>query len=138
MNVSALGLGCIGRSYHRSTKMGPDAAIALVRKAVDLGVTFFDTAQVYGPFTNEQVVGSVLAPVQDQTPGQLALAWLLAQRLWIVPIPGTTKVHRLEENLGAVDIELTGDDLAELERAASEIQIVGDRYPAELERKTNH
>ena len=71
------------------------------------------------------------------TPAQLALAWLLAQRPWIVPIPGTTKLHRLQENLGAAEIELTGDDLAELDRAASEIQIVGDRYPAEVERKTN-
>jgi aryl-alcohol dehydrogenase-like predicted oxidoreductase len=317
LEVSALGLGCMGMSHHRSTKMEPDAAVALVRRAGDLGVTFFDTAQVYGPFTNEQVVGNALAPVRDQvviatkfgeadasgqdvlssrpelirqttegslarlgvetidllyqhrvdpvvpieevagtvkdligqgkvryfglseasartirrahaiqpvaavqseyslwwrrpeeevlpvceelgigfvpysplgrgfltgaidehttfdstdnrttlprftvearqanqalvvllraiaerkgaTTAQLALAWLLAQRSWIVPIPGTTKLHRLEENLGAVEVELTGDDLAELERAASEIQIVGDRYPAEVEQKTNH
>ena len=317
LEVSALGLGCMGMSYHRSTTMDRDAAIALVRKAVELGVTFFDTAQVYGPFTNEEVVGSALAPVRDRvviatkfgeadasgqhllssrpelirrttegslsrlgvetidllyqhrvdpevpieevagavkdligqgkvryfglseaggqtvrrahavqpvaavqseyslwwrrpedevlpvceelgigfvaysplgrgfltgaiderttfdstdnrnslprftvearkanqalvvllraiaerkgaTPAQVALAWLLAQRSWIIPIPGTTKLHRLEENLGAVDIELTGDDLAEIERGASEIHIVGDRYPAEVERKTNH
>ena len=57
LEVSALGLGCMGMSYHRSTTMDRDAAIALIRKAVDLGVTFFDTAQVYGPFTNEQLVG---------------------------------------------------------------------------------
>ena len=54
-----------------------------------------------------------------------------------MPIPGTTKLHRLEENLRAADIELTGDDLAELDRAASQIQIVGDRYPAEVEQMTN-
>ena len=66
LEVSALGLGCMGMSYHRSTTMDRDAAITLVRKAVDLGVTFFDTAQVYGPFTNEQLVGDALAPVRDQ------------------------------------------------------------------------
>jgi aryl-alcohol dehydrogenase-like predicted oxidoreductase len=66
LEVSALGLGCMGMSYHRSTTMDRDAAIALVRQAVDLGVTFFDTAQVYGPFTNEQLVGDAIAPVRDQ------------------------------------------------------------------------
>ena len=71
------------------------------------------------------------------TPAQLVLAWLLAQRPWIVPIPGTTKLHRLEENLRATAVELTSDDLAELDRAASEILIVGDRYPAEVEQMTN-
>ncbi len=316
LEVSTLGLGCMGMSYHRSTTMDRDAAVALVRKAVDLGVTFFDTAQVYGPFTNEQLLGDALAPVRDQvviatkfgevdakgqhvrssrpelvkqttegslarlgvetidllyqhrvdpdvpieevagavkdlidqgkvkhfglseagaqtvrrahavqavtavqseyslwwrrpeqevlpvceelgigfvaysplgrgfltgaidqrttfdnadnrntlprftveartanqrivdllrteaerkgaTPAQLVLAWLLAQRSWIVPIPGTTKPHRLQENLGAIAIELTSDDLAGLERAALEIPIVGDRYPGEVEQMTN-
>jgi aryl-alcohol dehydrogenase-like predicted oxidoreductase len=316
LEVSALGLGCMGMSYHRSTTMDRDAAIALVRRAVEMGVTFFDTAQTYGPFTNEQLLGEAIAPVRDQvvvatkfgevdasghpvlssrpelvkqttdaslarlgvetidllyqhrvdpdvpieevagavkdlieqgkvrhfglseasartvrrahavqpvtavqseyslwwrrpeqevlpvceelgigfvaysplgrgfltgaidehttfdradnrntlprftvearkanqamvdllraiaerkdaTPAQLVLAWLLAQRPWIVPIPGTTKLHRLEENLGAADIELTSHDLAELDHAASEIQIVGDRYPAEVEQKTD-
>ncbi len=316
LEVSALGLGCMGMSYHRSTTMDRDAAVALVRKAVDLGVTFFDTAQVYGPFTNEQLLGDAIAPVRDQvvvatkfgevdvsgqparssrpdlvkqttdgslarlgvetidllyqhrvdpdvpieevagtvkylieqgkvryfglseasaqtirrahavqpvaavqseyslwwrrpeqevlpvcdelgigfvpysplgrgfltgtidehtafdngdnrntlprftpearqanqslvelirkegkrkgaTPGQLVLAWLLAQRPWIVPIPGTTKLDRLRENLRATAIQLTSQYLAELERAASEFQIVGDRYPAEVEQMTN-
>jgi aryl-alcohol dehydrogenase-like predicted oxidoreductase len=71
------------------------------------------------------------------TPAQLVLAWLLAQRPWIVPIPGTTKLHRLEENLHAAAIEVSSDDLADLDRAASEIQIVGDRYPGEVEQMTN-
>ena len=71
------------------------------------------------------------------TPAQLALSWLLAQATWIVPIPGTTKVHRLEENLRAAAVELSSGDLAEIDRAASEVSIVGDRYPADLERKTN-
>ena len=316
LEVSALGLGCMGMSYHRSTTMDRDSAIALVRKAVDLGVTFFDTAQVYGPFTNEQLVGDAIAPVRDQvvvatkfgevdargrpllssrpelirqttnaslarlgvetidllyqhrvdpdvpieevagavkdlieqgkvkhfglseagaqtvrrahavqpvaavqseyslwwrrpeqevlpvceelgigfvaysplgrgfltgaidqhttfdnadnrntlprftvqarqanqatvdllrreaerrgaTPAQFVLAWLLAQRPWIVPIPGTTKLERLQENLRAAAIKLTSHDLAELDRAASQIQIVGDRYPAEVAQRTN-
>jgi aryl-alcohol dehydrogenase-like predicted oxidoreductase len=63
---------------------------------------------------------------------QIALAWLLAQKPWIVPIPGTTKLQRLEENLGAADIELTAGDLADIERAAAEIRIEGERYPAQL------
>ena len=70
------------------------------------------------------------------TPAQIALAWLLAQKPWIVPIPGTTKVARLEENLGAAEIELTPGDLGEIEKAASAIAIQGDRYPEELERRT--
>lgn len=316
LEVSAIGLGCMGMSYHRSTTMDREAAIALVRKAVDLGVTFFDTAQTYGPFTNEELMGEAIAPVRDKvviatkfgevdasgaplhssrpelvkqttegsltrlgvetidllyqhrvdpdvpieevagavkdlieqgkvryfglseasaqtvrrahavqpvaavqseyslwwrrpeaevlpvceelgigfvaysplgrgfltgaidehttfdngdnrntlprftvearkanqalvdllrtvgerkgtTPAQLVLAWLLAQRPWVVPIPGTTKMHRLEENLRAAAVELTSDNLAELDRASSEIEVVGDRYPAEVEQMTN-
>jgi aryl-alcohol dehydrogenase-like predicted oxidoreductase len=74
---------------------------------------------------------------KDATPAQIALAWLLAQRPWIVPIPGTTKLHRLEENIGAVSVELTADDLREIDGAASEIKVEGARYPEEMERRTN-
>ena len=73
-----------------------------------------------------------IAADKQATPAQIALAWLLAQKPWVVPIPGTTKLHRLEENLGAVNIELTGGDLAEIERAAAEIKVEGERYPAHL------
>jgi aryl-alcohol dehydrogenase-like predicted oxidoreductase len=66
------------------------------------------------------------------TPAQIAIAWLLAQKPWIVPIPGTTKLHRLEENLGAANVQLTADDLAEIQRAASAIKIEGERYPEQL------
>jgi aryl-alcohol dehydrogenase-like predicted oxidoreductase len=66
------------------------------------------------------------------TPAQIALAWLLAQKPWIVPIPGTTKLHRLDENLGSVDVELNAQDLAEIERAAAEIEVEGERYPEQL------
>jgi aryl-alcohol dehydrogenase-like predicted oxidoreductase len=70
------------------------------------------------------------------TPAQIALAWLLAQKPWIVPIPGTTKLHRLDENIGAVAIELTPDDLREIDSAASKITVHGARYPEKLEQMT--
>jgi len=70
------------------------------------------------------------------TPAQIALAWLLAQRPWIVPIPGTTKLNRLEENIGAVEVELTADDLREIDIAASKITVEGERYPEQLQRMT--
>ena len=73
---------------------------------------------------------------KEATPAQIALAWLLAQRPWIVPIPGTTTLARLEENMGATAVELTPDDLAEIERSASEISVQGARYPEHLQRMT--
>ena len=69
---------------------------------------------------------------KQATPAQIALAWLLAQKPWIVPIPGTTKLHRLQENLGATQVELTAEDLTEIDRAASRIELHGDRYPEHL------
>src|SRR3954468_6155347 len=77
-----------------------------------------------------------IAEGKGATPAQIALAWLLAQKPWIVPIPGTTKLHRLDENLGAADVELTADDLREIETAASEVTVQGDRYPEKLEQMT--
>ena len=71
------------------------------------------------------------------TPGQIALAWLLAQRPWIVPIPGTTKIERLEENVGGATVELSADDLRQIDQAAADIAIVGARYPEAHERRTN-
>lgn len=73
---------------------------------------------------------------KNATPAQIALAWLLAQRPWIVPIPGTTKLNRLEENLGAADLSLTPDDLRAIDGAAARIQVEGARYPDELEKRT--
>jgi aryl-alcohol dehydrogenase-like predicted oxidoreductase len=70
------------------------------------------------------------------TPAQIALAWLLAQKPWIVPIPGTTKLNRLEENMGSVAVELRPDDLREIESAASKITVQGARYPESMERMT--
>jgi aryl-alcohol dehydrogenase-like predicted oxidoreductase len=324
LEASAIGLGCMGMSFGYGPPMDRQEAIALIRTAVDRGVTFFDTAEVYGPFTNEELVGEALAPVRDRvviatkfgwdldpildprgmkglpglnsrpehikqavegslrrlkvetidllyqhrvdpevpiedvagavkelirqgkvahfglseagaqtirrahavqpvaalqseyslwwsrpeaevlptceelgigfvpysplgkgfltgkmdentkldsadfrstiprfapeamkanralvdllgqvagrkgaTPAQIALAWLLAQKPWIVPIPGTTKLHRLEENLGAAAVELSADDLREIEVAASKITVQGARYPEHVEQMTN-
>lgn len=311
LEVSALGLGCMGMSFSYATKLSTPEGVALIRAAVERGVTFFDTAEVYGPFTNEEVVGEALRPLRDRvviatkfgfdidfatgenrglssrpehirqavdgslkrlgvdtidllyqhrvdpnvpiedvagtvkelvnegkvkhfglsepgvatlrrahavlpvaavqneyslwwravehngilaacdelgiglvpysplgkgfltgavekgfalgdgdfrksvprfspeaiannqmlvellkrvaadkgaTPAQIALAWLLAQRPYIAPIPGTTKLHRLEENLGAAQVELTAADLQAIESAAAQIEIVGERY----------
>jgi len=75
-----------------------------------------------------------IARRKQATPAQIALAWLLARKPWIVPIPGTTKSHRLEENIGAADLDLTADDLRDIESAASKITIQGARYPEHLER----
>src|SRR2546421_4849740 len=316
LEVSAIGLGCMGLSFGLGPAVDKQAGISLIRAAVERGVTFFDTAEVYGPFTNEELVGEALAPFREQVaiatkfgfkidpntgkqagldsrpahikevaeaslkrlktdvidlfyqhrvdpdvpiedvagavkdliqqgkvkhfglseagaktirrahavqpvaalqseyslwfkepeaeiiptleelgigfvpfsplgkgfltgainadtkfdktdfrnivprfteenrkanqamvdligrfaqqkkamPAQIALAWLLAQKPWIVPIPGTTKLHRLEEKLGAADVELTPEDLRQLETAASKIAVQGARYPAELQK----
>jgi len=316
LEVSAIGLGCMGMSYHRGPAPDRNAMIALIRKAVELGVTMFDTAEVYGPFINEELVGEALLPfrgkiaiatkfgfniengkstglnsrperirqvaeeslkrlksgcidlfyqhrpdpgvpiedvagavkeliaqgkvrhfglcevgaetirrahavqpvtaVQSEyslmwrepeaeilpaleehgigfvpysplgrgylsgtlnadtkfdgsndnraalprftagamkanqvlvdllqefgkakgaTTSQIALAWVLAQKPWIVPIPGTTKLERLEENLGSADLEFTREEWAELDRAVSKIKLQGDRYPAEQQKQ---
>ena len=317
LEVSAVGLGCMGMSFGYGPAAEKNEMISLIRSAVERGVTFFDTAEVYGPFTNEELVGEALAPIRDQvviatkfgfkpdpnggprwsgldsrpehikevaeaslkrlktnvidlfyqhrvdpnvpiedvagavkdliqqgkvkhfglseasvqtirrahavqpvaalqseyslwwrepeaeviptleelgigfvpfsplgkgfltgkisedtqfdktdfrnivprftpenrktnqalvdligkfahqkkaTPAQIALAWLLAQKPWIVPIPGTTKLHRLEENIGAAAVELTPEDLRQLETAASKIAVQGARYPEELQK----
>jgi len=319
LEVSALGLGCMGMSYGYGPAADKREMIALIRSAVERGVTFFDTAEAYGPFTNEELVGEALAPIRDEvviatkfgfqldptaerglggldsrpahikqvaeaslrrlrtdvidlfyqhrvdtevpiedvagavkgliregkvkhfglseagvhtirrahavqpvtavqseyslwwrrpeaellpaleelgigfvpfsplgkgfltgkidenttfdssdfrnivprfapearranqalvellatiakpkkaTPAQVALAWLLAQKPWIVPIPGTTKPHRLDENIGAVAVELTAEDLRGIDRAASRIEVQGERYPEHLEKLT--
>ena len=95
-------------------------------------------------FTSEalkanQALIDLLAKIAERkkaTPAQIALAWLLAQKPWIVPIPGTTKLHRLDENIGAVAVELTSEDLREINSAASKITVQGARYPEKLEQMT--
>ena len=78
-----------------------------------------------------------IASKKSATNAQIALAWLLAQKPWIVPIPGTTKVHRLEENVGAASIELSADDLRDIDNAVSQVTVQGDRYPAHLQQRVN-
>jgi aryl-alcohol dehydrogenase-like predicted oxidoreductase len=88
--------------------------------------------------TNQAVVDLLgkIAKQKGATPAQIALAWLLAQKPWIAPIPGTTKLSRLDENIGSLAIDLTADDLSEIDMAASKIQVEGDRYPEHLQRMT--
>jgi aryl-alcohol dehydrogenase-like predicted oxidoreductase len=89
---------------------------------------------------HNQAVVDLLASIAQRkaaTPGQIALAWLLAQKPWIVPIPGTRKLHRLEENIGAADVQLSADELTEIENAAAKIQVQGGRYNEAGERMTN-
>ena len=104
LEVSALGFGCMGISFGYGPAASREDGIAVIRAAFERGVTFFDTAEAYGPFTNEELVGKALAPVRD------------------------------EENLGAVAVELTQDDLREIDRAAAEIAVHGARYPEHLQR----
>ena len=113
---------------------------------IDEKTTFLksDFRNIVPRFTAEarkanQTIVDVLRRIADKkraTPAQIALAWLLARKPWIVPIPGTTKLARLEENIGAVSIRLTPDDLREIETAASQITIQGARYPEALEKRT--
>src|ERR1700720_2315921 len=88
--------------------------------------------------TNQALIGLLVefAAQKKATPAQIALAWLLAQKPWIVPIPGTTKLHRLEENIGAAAVELTPGDLRDIDSAASRIRVQGARYPEKLEKMT--
>jgi aryl-alcohol dehydrogenase-like predicted oxidoreductase len=121
---SPLGKGFLTGSMTKETKIGDG--------------DFRSTVPRFSPDAMEknQTLINLLRRVGDRkgaTPAQIALAWLLAQRPTIVPIPGTTKLHRLEENIGAVDIPLTRADLDEIEQASANIEIVGERYaPAQL------
>jgi aryl-alcohol dehydrogenase-like predicted oxidoreductase len=109
--------------------------------------TKFDSSDIRSAvprFTQEarkanQALVDLLKSISEEknaTPAQIALAWLLGQKPWIVPIPGTTKLHRLEENIGAAAIELTPDDLREIDSAASKIEVQGARYPEQMEKMT--
>jgi len=179
LEVSALGYGCMGLNFGYGTTVDEETAIPLIRAAHEKGVTFFDTAEAYGPWTNEALgIGFVpwsplgagfltgtidqgteledgdfrsssprftpearaanravvdllrsIAEAKRATPAQIALAWLLAQRPFIVPIPGTRRLERVEENLGAAEVELTNDDLAQIESLFSEIDVHGARLP---------
>lgn len=113
LEVSALGLGCMSMSFGYGPAGDKQEMIALIR-SVDL----------IGRFAEQKKI----------TPAQVALAWLLAQKPWIVPIPGTTKLARLRENNGAASVQLAPEDLRELESAAAKITVQGARYPENLQK----
>ena len=98
LEVSALGLGCMGMSFS------------------------------FPPFPEKKDMITAFAQRKKATPAQIALAWVLSRKPWLVPIPGTTKLHRLQENLGATDIEFSPEELQELDEASSRIAVRGDRY----------
>jgi aryl-alcohol dehydrogenase-like predicted oxidoreductase len=170
LEVSALGLGYMGMSFGYGTIADKNEMITLIHKAVESGVTFFDTDEVYGPFINEELVGEALAPFRGKVviatkfgfdttgapaldsrpehirqvaerknvaPAHIALAWLLAQKPWIIPIPGTTKLHRMKENLGAVEVILSSEELQEINAASSKIKVQGDRYSGDSAKLIN-
>ena len=124
---SPLGKGFLTGSFNKDSKFGSS-----------------DFRSIVPRFTSEsmeanQVLVDLLKKVGEQknvTPGQVALAWLLVQKPWIVPIPGTTKLNRLEENIGAAEITLTSEELNEINSALGKIKEVGERYPEELEKRT--
>ena len=106
--------------------------VALVdQNKIGLGITVFVSVE---SSDHSEAWLTKFAQGKKTTPGQIALAWLLAQKAWIVPIPGTTKRHRLEENVGAAAIELSAADLQEIDRAAEQIEVQGARYPERLQR----
>jgi len=124
---SPLGKGFLTGAMNENTKLGSNDFRSTLPR-------FTPEAMKY----NQALVDLLtrIAQRKNATPARIALAWLVAQKPWIVPIPGTTKLHRLEENLGAVDIQLSPQDLEEIESAASKITVKGARYPEKLEKMT--
>jgi aryl-alcohol dehydrogenase-like predicted oxidoreductase len=136
LEVSAIGLGCMGLSFGYGPAVEKQAGISLIRAAVEHGVTFFDTAEVYGPFTNEELVGEALAPVREQV--------VIATKFGFDIDPGTGQQRglnsrpehikdRLEENVGAAVVNLTPNDIGNIDSAVSGITAQGARYPEHLQ-----
>jgi aryl-alcohol dehydrogenase-like predicted oxidoreductase len=122
---SPLGRGFLTGAMNENTKLGSDDFRAALPRFAPEAMK-----------ANQAFIALLVAlgKKKNATPAQIALAWLLAQKPWIVPIPGTTKVSRLEENIGAVDLDLSADDLLEIDAAATQIPVQGDRYPAHLQK----
>ncbi len=137
LEVSALGLGCMGMSYGYGPPSDKKEMVALIHAAIDLYYQHRSPFKPENLDANQILVKLVkeIATGKAVTPAQIALAWVLAQKPWIVPIPGTTKMHRLEENLGAATVELTNDELQDLDDALAKIEISGDRYPVEYAKR---
>ena len=124
---SPLGKGFLTGSFNKDSKFGSSDFRSIVPRFTSKALEA------------NQVLVDLLKKVAEQknaTPAQIALAWLLAQKPWIVPIPGTTKLNRLEENIGAASITLTPGDLSDINAVLDKIKVVGDRYPEELEKRT--
>ena len=123
----------MGISFSYGPPKDKQEMISLIGAAAELGIIFFDTAEVHGPFLNEELLGEAPAPSH----GKVVIATNSALiSTWIVPIPGNTKPNRLDENIGALSIELTPDDLRDINEAASTISVQGNRYPERLEAMT--
>ena len=122
---SPLGRGFLTGKISPDMKFGPGDIRAILPR--------FNEENVKANQALVDLIGA-FARQKNATPAQIALAWLLAQKPWIVPIPGTTKLHRLEENLGALDVQLSPNDLRELETTASKVPVQGERYPEELKK----
>jgi aryl-alcohol dehydrogenase-like predicted oxidoreductase len=151
LEVSALGFGCMGISFGYGPATRQADGIGIIRAAVDRGVTFFDTAEAYGPFANEELVGEALGPVRDhvviatkfgfkfETGKQAGLdsrpshIRAVADASLIVPIPGTTKLPRLEEKIGAVHVQFGAEDLRSIDEALATLTVQGARYPPQLQ-----
>jgi aryl-alcohol dehydrogenase-like predicted oxidoreductase len=124
---SPLGKGFLtGKMDHTTTFESTDFRSRLPRFAADA----MKANQAMVDLLNQ------IAARKKATPAQIALAWILAQKPWMVPIPGTTKLSRLDENDGAAEIQLTAEDLREIETASSKIKVEGERYPEALEKMT--
>lgn len=123
---SPLGKGFLTGRFDRTATFGKDDFRSIVPRFTPENL---DANQVLVELVQ------MIAAIKGATPAQIALAWVLAQRPWIVPIPGTTKLHRMEENVGAVDFELSEAEMADLNDALSRIEISGDRYPAEYAKR---
>jgi len=124
---SPLGKGFLTGSFNKDSKFGTSDFRSIVPRFAPEALN-----------ANQALVDLLkkVAEPKKATPAQIALAWLLAQKPWIVPIPGTTKLNRLEENIGAANITLTSDELSDINSALKEINVVGNRYPEELEKRT--
>jgi aryl-alcohol dehydrogenase-like predicted oxidoreductase len=120
---SPLGKGFLTGKIDATTSFGKDDFRSIVPR-------FTAEARGHNQVLVEQI--GKIAAARQATPARIALAWLLAQKPWIVPIPGTTKLHRLEENLGAADVTLSPEDLRQIQQALAAVRIEGDRYPAQL------
>jgi aryl-alcohol dehydrogenase-like predicted oxidoreductase len=124
---SPLGKGFLTGRFNKDSKFGSSDFRSIVPRFTSEAL---DANQVLVDLLRQ------VAEQKDATPGQVALAWLLAQKPWIVPIPGTTRLSRLEENIGAATVTLTSKELSEIQSAVEKIKIMGERYPEELEKRT--